>query len=86
MIIEGQVHGGLTEALAIAMGQEMDYDADGNLRNASLLDFFLPTPVETPAWETDYTTTPFAAPSDRRQRGRRVTQRRGGVRVFQCRQ
>jgi aerobic carbon-monoxide dehydrogenase large subunit len=58
MIIEGQVHGGLTEALAIAMGQEMDYDADGNLRNASLLDFFLPTAVETPAWETDYTTTP----------------------------
>jgi aerobic carbon-monoxide dehydrogenase large subunit len=58
MIIEGQVHGGLTEALAIAMGQEMDYDAEGNLRNASLLDFFLPTAVETPAWETDYTTTP----------------------------
>jgi aerobic carbon-monoxide dehydrogenase large subunit len=26
MIIEGQVHGGLTEALAIAMGQEMDYE------------------------------------------------------------
>jgi len=58
MIIEGQVHGGLTEALAIAMGQEMDYDEYGNLKNASLLDFFLPTAVETPAWETDYTTTP----------------------------
>src|SRR6516164_9827614 len=52
------VHGGLTEALAIAMGQEMDYDEYGNLKNASLLDFFLPTAVETPAWETDYTTTP----------------------------
>jgi Molybdopterin-binding domain of aldehyde dehydrogenase len=38
-IIEGQVHGGLTEALAIAMGQEMDYDTDGNLRNPSPLDF-----------------------------------------------
>ena len=58
MIIEGQVHGGLTEALAIAMGQEKDYDEYGNLKNASLLDFFLPTAVETPAWETDYTTTP----------------------------
>ncbi len=58
MIIEGQVHGGLTEALAIALGQEMAYDELGNLRNASLLDFFLPTAVETPAWETDYTTTP----------------------------
>ncbi len=58
MIIEGQVHGGLTEALAIAMGQEMAYDEYGNLKNASLLDFFLPTAVETPVWETDYTTTP----------------------------
>jgi aerobic carbon-monoxide dehydrogenase large subunit len=58
MIIEGQIHGGLTEALAIAMGQEMDYDEYGNLKNASLLDFFLPTAVETPAWETDYTTNP----------------------------
>ena len=51
-------HGGLTEALAIAMGQEMDYDEYGNLKNASLLDFFLPTAVGTPSWETDYTTTP----------------------------
>jgi len=30
----------------------------GNLKNASLLDYFLPTAVETPVWETDYTTTP----------------------------
>ncbi len=28
MIIEGQVHGGLTEAFAIAMGQEIRYDDD----------------------------------------------------------
>lgn len=58
MIIEGQVHGGLTEAFAIAMGQELHYDADGNITTASLQDYFLPTAVETPTWETDYTTTP----------------------------
>jgi len=34
------------------------YDEAGNLTNASLLDFFLPTAVETPGWETDFTTTP----------------------------
>jgi hypothetical protein len=34
------------------------YDEAGNLTNASLLDFFLPTSVETPGWETDFTTTP----------------------------
>ena len=58
MIIEGQVHGGLTEALAIAMGQEIVYDETGNVYGGSLLDFFLPTAVETPTWETDFTTTP----------------------------
>ena len=58
MIIEGQVHGGLTEALAIAMGQEISYDELGNVKGASLMDFFLPTAVETPTWETDHTETP----------------------------
>ena len=58
MIIEGQVHGGLTEALAISMGQEIAYDEIGNVKGGSLLDFFLPTAVETPQWETDHTETP----------------------------
>ncbi len=58
MIIDGQVHGGLTEALAIAMGQIIDYDEMGNVKGASLMDFFLPTAVETPDWETDFTETP----------------------------
>jgi carbon-monoxide dehydrogenase large subunit len=55
MVIEGQVHGGLTEALAIAMGQELTYDETGNIQGATLMDYFLPTAVETPVWETDYT-------------------------------
>jgi carbon-monoxide dehydrogenase large subunit len=58
MIIEGQVHGGLTEALAIAMGQEIAYDEIGNCKNSTLMDFFLPTAVETPHYTTDHTETP----------------------------
>jgi carbon-monoxide dehydrogenase large subunit len=58
LIIEGQVHGGLTEAFAIAMGQEIHYDENGNVTSASFMDFFLPTAVEAPKWETDYTVTP----------------------------
>jgi carbon-monoxide dehydrogenase large subunit len=58
MVIEGQVHGGLTEGFAIAMGQEIRYDENGNVVTASLMDFFLPTAVETPVWETDWTVTP----------------------------
>ncbi len=48
MIIEGQVHGGLTEAFAIAMGQEIRYDEMGNVLGASFMDFFLPTAVVDP--------------------------------------
>ena len=55
MIIEGQVHGGLTEALAIAMGQEIAYDEKGNVTTGTLMDFFIPTAVETPNYQTDYT-------------------------------
>jgi len=58
MIIEGQIHGGLTEGFAVAMGQQMPFDAQGNLLGNTLMDYFLPTAVETPKWETDFTVTP----------------------------
>jgi carbon-monoxide dehydrogenase large subunit len=44
--------------MAIAMGQEIAYDAFGNVQNTSLMDYYLPTAVETPVWETDFTVTP----------------------------
>ena len=31
MVIEGQIHGGLTEAFAVAMGQQIAFDENGNL-------------------------------------------------------
>jgi carbon-monoxide dehydrogenase large subunit len=58
MIIEGQIHGGLTEAFAVAMGQAVPFDENGNHLGNSLMDYFLPTAVETPRWETDFTVTP----------------------------
>ncbi len=58
MIIEGQIHGGLTEGYAVAMGQQMPFDAQGNLLGNTLMDYFLPTFMETPHWETDHTVTP----------------------------
>jgi aerobic carbon-monoxide dehydrogenase large subunit len=58
MIIEGQIHGGLTEALAVALGQQIPFDENGNHLGNSLMDYFLPTAVETPHWETDHTVTP----------------------------
>ncbi len=58
MIIEGQIHGGLTEGFAVAMGQLLSFDAQGNIQGNSLMDYFVPTAVETPHWETDHTVTP----------------------------
>ena len=76
MIIEGQIHGGLTEAFAVAMGQAVPFDENGNHLGNSLMDYFLPTAVETPKWETDFTGDAVAASSDRRQGRRRVAARR----------
>lgn len=58
MVIEGQIHGGLTEGFAVAMGQLLSFDKQGNIQGNTLMDYFLPTAVETPKWETDYTVTP----------------------------
>jgi carbon-monoxide dehydrogenase large subunit len=58
MIVEGQVHGGLTMGLAPALFEEISYDAQGNIQQGSFMDYLLPTAMETPNWETDKTCTP----------------------------
>jgi carbon-monoxide dehydrogenase large subunit len=58
MIVEGQVHGGLTEGMAIAFMQEISYDESGNVQGGTFMDYLVPTAVETPRWETGNTCTP----------------------------
>ncbi len=58
MIVEGQIHGGLTEGFAIAFMQEIAYDKDGNHLNTNFTEYLVPTAIETPRWETDKTVTP----------------------------
>ncbi len=58
MIVEGQIHGGLTMGLAPAMYEQITYDEGGNIRGSSFLDYLVPTAVETPHWETGRTVTP----------------------------
>jgi aerobic carbon-monoxide dehydrogenase large subunit len=58
MIVEGQIHGGLTEGLAIAFMQEIAYDESGNVQGGTFMDYLVPTAVETPNWATDKTCTP----------------------------
>ena len=58
MIVEGQIHGGLTMGLAPALLEEISYDEDGNIHGGTFMDYLLPTAVETPKWETGETVTP----------------------------
>jgi carbon-monoxide dehydrogenase large subunit len=58
MIVEGQIHGGLTMGFAPALMEEISYDENGNIHGANFMDYLLPTAVETPHWETGDTVTP----------------------------
>jgi aerobic carbon-monoxide dehydrogenase large subunit len=58
MIVEGQIHGGLTEGFAIAFMQEIKYDSGGNNLNTDFTEYLIPTALEAPHWETDSTVTP----------------------------
>jgi carbon-monoxide dehydrogenase large subunit len=58
MIVDGQIHGGLTMGMAPALFEEISYDENGNITGGSFMDYLLPTAMETPKWETDKTVTP----------------------------
>ena len=58
VLAAGQVHGGIAQGVAQALWEEIVYDAEGNPRTASLLDYGIPTANELPAFETAHTETP----------------------------
>jgi len=58
MIIEGQVHRGLTDGVGMALMEMIAFDESGNCLGASLMDYLLPSALEVPDWETGYTVTP----------------------------
>jgi carbon-monoxide dehydrogenase large subunit len=58
MIIEGQVHGGLTDGVGLALMEMIAFDEEGNCLGASLMDYLIPTALEVPEWETGHTVTP----------------------------
>jgi carbon-monoxide dehydrogenase large subunit len=58
MIIEGQIHGGLTDGVGMALMEMIAFDEDGNCLGASLMDYLIPTALEVPDWETGFTVTP----------------------------
>ncbi len=58
MILEGQMHGGVAQGIGGAFYEQLVYDAQGQLRNASFMDYLLPTATDVPFIETDHLETP----------------------------
>src|ERR687890_791616 len=58
MIVEGQIHGGLTEGVGIALMELISFDEQGNCLNSSFMDYLLPTALECPWFELGETVTP----------------------------
>jgi carbon-monoxide dehydrogenase large subunit len=58
MIVEGQLHGGLTEGFGIAAMQLITFDEEGNCIGQNFTDYLLPTSWETPRFELHETVTP----------------------------
>src|SRR6266566_59261 len=58
MIVEGQIHGGLTEGWGIAFTELITFDQDGNCIGSNFMDYLLPTSWESPKFELGETVTP----------------------------
>ena len=58
MLIDGQVHGGITHGIGQALFERVHYDEDGQLVTGTFVDYALPTAAELPSFETDRTETP----------------------------
>jgi aerobic carbon-monoxide dehydrogenase large subunit len=58
-IVEGQIHGGVAQGVAGALYERMAYDENGQLQNASFMDFLMPYVSEVPeSIEIDHLETP----------------------------
>ncbi|HTX31407.1 MAG TPA: xanthine dehydrogenase family protein molybdopterin-binding subunit [Solirubrobacteraceae bacterium] len=58
LLIDGQVHGGITHAIGQALYERVAYDDSGQLVTGTFVDYALPTAAELPSFETDRTETP----------------------------
>jgi carbon-monoxide dehydrogenase large subunit len=58
MLIDGQVHGGIAQAIGQALYEHIEYDEEGQLVTGTFVDYALPTAAEVPFFETDRTETP----------------------------
>lgn len=58
MILEGQIQGGVAQGIGNAFYEQLHWDENGQLLNASLMDFLIPTADVVPKVELDHLETP----------------------------
>jgi carbon-monoxide dehydrogenase large subunit len=58
MVVDGQIHGGLTEGFAMSSMQYITFDESGNCIGSNFMDYLIPTAWETPRFELGETVTP----------------------------
>ncbi len=58
LLAEGQVAGGAVQGLGAVLMEEVVHDADGQPRNASFVEYGLPSAVEVPPIASDFVQTP----------------------------
>jgi carbon-monoxide dehydrogenase large subunit len=58
MIVEGQVHGGITQGIGQALIEGCRYDATGQLTTGSFMDYCIPRADDVPSYKVDTRETP----------------------------
>jgi carbon-monoxide dehydrogenase large subunit len=56
-VVEGQIFGGVAQGIGGSFYEHMDYDENGQLLNASYMDFLIPYASEVPHMDTDHIET-----------------------------
>lgn len=58
LILDGQIHGGVAQGIGNAFYEQLVFDDQGQLLNASFMDFLLPTSLDVPSIEIGHHETP----------------------------
>ena len=58
LILEGQIQGGVAQGIGNAFYEQLHFDTNGALQNASLMDYLLPTASDVPNILSDHIETP----------------------------
>jgi carbon-monoxide dehydrogenase large subunit len=58
LLVDANLHGGITQGIGSTLYEQLVYDASGNFQTATLMDYTIPTAVEAPTFEVEHQETP----------------------------